>query len=186
MTVSPSPVELDRPTLPTIQAMPDAGGVGIDATKDADWTLVAYGRAWVTGLGRGIGIYDARTGRALGSVAEPNGPCAAMDEGFDAVWTATCKPGGISRIDPVQAQLTGHIPLPMTSDGESSIGVGEGAVWALIDGSGCDACAVARIDPGTLEVTNRYPVPPGASAVRAGLGGVWITYFGDNSVVRLD
>ena len=166
--------------------MPDAGGVGIDATKDADWTLVAYDRAWVTGLGEGIGIYDARTGRALGSVAVSNGPCAAMDEGFDAVWTATCEPGGISRIDPVQARVTGHVPLPMTSDGESSIGVGEGAVWALIDGSGCVACAVARIDPATLEVTNRYPVPPGASAVRAGLGGVWITYFGDNSVVRLD
>ena len=41
---SPSPVELDRPTLPTVEAVPDAGGVGIDATKDADWTLVAYGR----------------------------------------------------------------------------------------------------------------------------------------------
>jgi virginiamycin B lyase len=74
----------------------------------------------------------------------------------------------------------------MTSDGESSIGVGEGAVWALIDGSSCRLCAVARIDPETLKVTDRYPVPGGASAVRAGLGGVWITNNQVDSVVRLD
>jgi streptogramin lyase len=92
----------------------------------------------------------------------------------------------VSRIDPAKASVTGHVALPMTSDGESSIGVGEGAVWALIDGSGCRLCAVARIDPKTLKVTNRYPVPGGASAVRAGLGGVWITSYQTDSVVRLD
>jgi virginiamycin B lyase len=67
----------------------------------------------------------------------------------------------------------------------TAIGVGEGAVWVLIDGSDCRLCAVARIDPRTLKVTNRYPVPGGASAVRAGLGGVWITNYQTDSVVRL-
>jgi virginiamycin B lyase len=74
----------------------------------------------------------------------------------------------------------------MSSDGESSIGVGEGAVWALVDGSDCRLCAVARIDRKTLEVIDRYPVPGGASAVRAGLGGVWVTNYQTGSVVRLD
>jgi YVTN family beta-propeller protein len=78
------------------------------------------------------------------------------------------------------------VALPVTSDGESSIGVGEGAVWAIVDGSNCRLCAVARIDPKTLKVTNRYPVPGGASAVRAGLGGVWITNYQTDSLVRLD
>jgi virginiamycin B lyase len=96
------------------------------------------------------------------------------------------QPGGVSRIDPVKARVTGHVALPVISDGESSIGAGEGAVWAIIDGSGCSSCRVARIDPKTLRVTNRYPVAAGASAVRAGLGGVWISYFAENSVVRLD
>jgi streptogramin lyase len=93
---------------------------------------------------------------------------------------------GVSRIDPAKARVTGHVALPMTSDGESSIGVGEGAVWALIDGSSCRQCAVARIDPKTLKITNRYPLPGGASAVRAGLGGVWITSYQTDAVVRLD
>ena len=182
----PSSVSLTEPKLPAIQPVAKVGGVAIEATPQADWVVVARGRAWVSGLGKGVGVYDARTGRPLGSVAVPQTPCAATDEGFGAVWTATCEPGGVTRIDPATARVTGHVALPMTSDGESSIGAGEGAVWAIIDGSDCRLCAVARIDPKTLKVTNRYPVPGGASAVRAGLGGVWITNYQTDSVVRLD
>jgi virginiamycin B lyase len=182
----PSTVALAEPKLPAIRSVAKVGGVAIKATTKADWVVVARGRAWVSGLGKGVGVYDARTGRPLGSVAVPEVPCAATDEGFGAVWTATCEPGGVTRIDPAKARVTGHVALPMTSDGESSIGVGEGAVWAIIDGSDCRLCAVARVDPKTLKVTNRYPVPGGASAVRAGLGGVWITNYQTDSVVRLD
>jgi virginiamycin B lyase len=185
-SVPPSSVSLTEPKLPAIQSVAKVGGVAIKATAEADWVVVARGRAWVSGLGKGVGVYDARTGRPLGSVAVPQKPCAATDEGFGAVWTATCEPGGVTRIDPATARVTGHVALPMNSDGESSIGVGEGAVWAIIDGSDCRLCAVARIDPKTLEVTDRYPVPGGASAVRAGLGGVWITKYQTDSVVRLD
>jgi virginiamycin B lyase len=182
----PSSVALTEPKLPPIQSVAKVGGVAIKATTEADWVVVAHDRAWVSGLGKGIGVYDARTGRSLGSVAVPQGPCAATDEGFGAVWTATCEPGGVSRIDPATARVTGHVALPVTPDGESSIGVGEGAVWAIIDGSDCRLCAVARIDPKTLKVTGSYPVPGGASAVRAGLGGVWITNSQTDSLVRLD
>jgi streptogramin lyase len=179
-------VALAKPKLPAIQPVAKAGGVTIKATAQADWTLVAHGRAWVAGLGKGVGVYHAQTGRPLGSVAVPQGPCAAMDEGFGAVWTATCGPGGVSRIDPATARVTGRVELPSNSDGESSIGAGEGAVWAIIDGSDCSQCAVARIEPKTLKVTNRYRVPEGATAIRAELGGVWITYHETDSVVRLD
>jgi hypothetical protein len=171
----PSSVALAEPKLPAIQPVAKVGGVAIKATTEADWTLVAHGRAWVAGLGEGVGVYHARTGRPLGSVAVPQKPCAAMDEGFGAVWTATCEPSGVSRIDPAKARVTGHVELTVVSDGESSIGAGEGAVWAIVDGSGCSRCAVARIDPETVQVIGRYPVPDGVTAVRAGLGGVWIT-----------
>jgi virginiamycin B lyase len=182
----PSSVALAEPKLPAIQSMAKVGGVAIKASREADWVLVAHGRAWISGLGKGLGVYDARTGRPLGSVTVPQGPCAATDEGFGAVWTATCEPGGVARIDPAKARVTGHVALSVTPEGESSIGVGEGAVWSIIDGSDCRRCAVARIDPETLKVTNRYPVPGGAAAVRAGLGGVWLTNYQTDSVVRLD
>jgi streptogramin lyase len=183
---SSSSVAVTEAKLPAIQSVAEAGGVAIPATNQADWMLVAQGRVWVSGLGKGVGVYDARTGRSLGSVTVPQPPCAAMDEGFGAVWTATCEPGGVSRIDPATARVTGRVELAMVSDGESSIGAGEGAVWAIIDGSDCGHCVVARIDPKTVKVTARYPVPDGATAVRAGLGGVWITYAESDSVVRLD
>lgn len=160
-SVPPSSVALAEPKLPAIQPVAKAGGATIKASREADWVVVAYGRAWISGLGKGIGVYDARTGRPLGSVAVPEVPCAAPDAGFGAVWTATCEPSGVSRIDPATARITGHAGLSATPEGESSIGVGEGAVWALIDGSDCRRCAVARIDPKTLKVTGRYPVPPG-------------------------
>jgi virginiamycin B lyase len=182
----PASVALAGSKLPAIQPVAKVGGVAIEATPEADWTLVAHGRAWVAGLGRGVGVYDARTGRQFGSVAVPQRPCAAMDEGFGAVWTATCEPGGVSRIDPATARVTGHVALPMPADGESSIGAGEGAVWAIVNTADCARCAVARIDPQTVQVTSRYPVPAGATAVRAGLGGVWVTYPQSDAVVRLD
>lgn len=74
----------------------------------------------------------------------------------------------------------------MPSAGESSIGAGEGAVWAITDGDGCFQCAVPGIDPLSMKVTKRFPVPDGATAVRAGLGGVWITYAERDVVVHLD
>jgi streptogramin lyase len=185
-SAAPSTIAVTRPQLPAIQTLAKAGGVAIKATNQADWTLVAHGRAWVAGLGKGVGVYDARTGRPLGSVAVPQLPCAAMDEGFGAVWTATCGSAGISRIDPAKGRVTGRLELPVPSDGESSIGAGEGAVWAITDRSACTSCAVARIDPKSMRVTNKYLVPEGATAIRAGLGGVWITYFETDRVVRLD
>jgi virginiamycin B lyase len=182
---SASSVEVADPVLPEVQPVGQVGGVTIKATTDADWTIVAFGRAWVSGLGKGMGIFDARSGRALGSVSVPQVPCAGADAGFGALWTATCVTDGIVRIDPQRARVTGKVALSVP-DSESSIGVGEGAVWAVTDGSDCAACVVARIDPRTVRITDRFPVPTGATAVRAGLGGVWITYFDDDSVLRLD
>ena len=158
----------------------------MQSTHVSDFIIVAYGRAWVSGLGQGIGIFDARTGRPQGSVPVPQEPCGAPAAGFGAIWTATCgHPRGVVRIDPHQARVTDRVNLPIAQQ-ETSLGAGEGAVWAIANGSGCSNCVLVRIDPDTVTVTDRFPVPPGASAVRAGLGGVWITYFEDINVLRVD
>lgn len=183
-------VTLAQPNLPKMRTPAEAGGEGIKATTEADWTLVAYGRAWITGLGSGpggaVGVFDARSGHKLGSVPVPQGPCASMDAGFGAVWTATCDERGVSRIDPRTNAVTGFVAVAVPPDGESSIGAGEGGVWAISDGSQCSACQVAKIDPRSMKIVSRYDIPEGASAVRAGLGGVWLTYFDSDQVLRLD
>jgi streptogramin lyase len=173
-------------SLPKMQTPVAAGGAHIKATTDADWTLVAFGKAWIKGLGKGIGIFDARSGRFLGSAAVPQGPCAAMDAGFGAVWTATCDEQGVSRIDAETGRVTGHVAITVPITGESSIGAGEGGIWAISDAGQCSQCRIVEVDPQTMKVTKRFPIPDGASAVRAGLGGVWLTYFDLNEVVRVD
>jgi streptogramin lyase len=184
-------VSLAQPELPKMQTPAAAGGEHIGATQDADWTLVAYGRAWIKGLdsggfGMGIGVFDARSGRRIGSVSVPQGPCAAMDAGFGSILTATCEHRGVSRINPGTDRVTGHVAVSVPSDGESSIGTGEGGVWAISDGGQCSACQIVEIDPRTMKIVQRFTVPSDASAVRAGLGGVWVTYYGSDQVLRLD
>jgi virginiamycin B lyase len=189
---SPSPREARAasprpgPSLPPITSVRQAGAQAIRAPSSADWILVDFGRAWVSSLGRGIGFYDAETGRLQGSVAVPQEPCAGMDAGVGAVWTATCGERGVARIDPTTAEVTGWVAVDVPAEGESSIGTGEGAVWAIADGDGCSGCVLVRIDPVTVEITDTYDVPEGGTAVRAGLGGVWITYFDEDLVARVD
>jgi virginiamycin B lyase len=183
-TESPSPQP--GAELPGITSITQAHGEVMHAPVDADWVLVDFGRAWVSGVGDGIGLYDAETGRLQGSVAVPQSPCAAMDSGFGAVWTATCGPRGIARIDPTTGELTDRVAVDVPADGESSIGAGEGAVWAIADGDACSGCVLARIDPNSVEVTDTYEVPDGGAALRAGLGGIWITYPAEDQIVRVD
>jgi YVTN family beta-propeller protein len=175
-----------EPELPEITSVRQAGGEATPAPASADWVLVDFGRAWVSGVGKGVGFYDAETGRLQGSVAVPQSPCASMDSGFGAVWTATCEERGVARIDPETGTVTDWVAVDVPTDGESSIGAGEGGIWAIADGDDCSGCVLVRIDPESVEITDTYDVPEGGTAVRAGLGGIWITYSAKDRVVRVD
>ena len=43
-----------------------------------------------------------------------------------------------------------------------------------------------RVDPTRLRITDRYDIPPYATAVRAGEGAVWVVYQGDGALIRVD
>lgn len=175
-----------EPKLPEITSVKQAGGQATRVPASADWVLVAFGRAWVSDVGKGVGFYEMNTGRLEGSVAVPHSPCASMDSGFRAIWTATCEKRGIARIDPKTQELTDWIALDVPAEGESSIGVGEGGIWALTDGNDCSGCRLVRIDPATVKIANTYELPEGGTAVRAGLGGIWITYSSEDHVTHVD
>jgi YVTN family beta-propeller protein len=162
------------------------GAQAIAAPASADWVLVDFGRAWVSAVDEGIGLYEVQTGLLQGSAAVPQAPCAAMDSGFGAVWTATCEERGVARIDPQTGEVTDWVAAAVPPEGESSVGAGEGGIWAIADGDDCSACVLIRIDPESVEVTHDYDLPQGATAVRAGLGGIWVTYASDDQVIRVD
>jgi virginiamycin B lyase len=191
-SASPTPREAQTPSphpepeLPEITSVRQAGGEAIRAPASADWILVDFGRAWVSGVGEGVGFYDAETGRLQGSVAVPQSPCASMDSGFGAVWTATCEKPGVARIDPETGEFTDWVAVDGPAEGESSVGAGEGGIWAIADGHDCSGCVLVRIDPETVEIADTYDVPEGGTAVRAGLGGIWIAYFSEGRVAHVD
>ena len=183
-TQTPSPEP--ETELPEITSVRRAGGEAIRAPSSADWILVDFGRAWVSGVGEGVGFYEVATGRLEGSVAVPQSPCASMDSGFGALWTSTCEKRGVARIDPETGRLAKHVAVDVPVEGESSIGAGEGGIWAIADGDGCSGCLLVRIDPRTVEIVDTYDIPEGGTAVRAGLGGIWITYSDEDRVARID
>jgi streptogramin lyase len=135
------------------------------------------GAVWLTGL---YAVYrlDPRTGRTIAKVPVPQDPCERSVFAFGALWTATRNPPGLARIDPASNRLTHHrklrIPLDTTL-GQASLGAGKGAVWVVLDGPGCSACRLAKVDPDSLHVRARIPVASGSAGVVAAYGAVWVS-----------
>ena len=89
------------------------------------------------------------------------------------------------RIDPAAATVVATIPLPIRDlQAESSVAAGEGAVWAVDDGS--IEQTLVKVDPQTETVIGSFPMPGGLSGVRAGYGGVWIAKTNADSVLHVD
>lgn len=177
-------------TTSTTEAQSPETNLNKAATKISvagDWLAAGEGGVWISGSTE-IERLDPKSGKPSGVVKVPEGPCEASDVGFGAVWTATCFEPGLARIDPETLEVTDHVALkiPKSLGGEGSIGAGEGGVWLVVDGSGCDACRVVRVDPESLEVETETPVEPGAAGVRAGGGAVWVTNPDEDLVQSLD
>ena len=179
--VAPPPSASAPSTLPSEVDIDVAGALRIDASSSIDWAVVVGGRAWIAGLGAGIGVLDD-SGKLQQSF-EATGACESMDTGFGAVWSASCDPAGIIRIDAKTGALHRaefDVPIP---DSEASVGVGEGAVWVVAGGR---ADVLLEIDPKTLMVVHHYPIPAGGAGVRAGLGGVWVTMPSADQLLHVD
>ncbi len=158
----PEPIDLLRTT-----------ATRIDARPNPDFIVLVGGYAFVSGVGNGIGRFDGTTGGFVDSFTIPGDSCEALDAGFGAAWTATCSGPGLARIDAVTGVVTtvelgGQIPDP-----EASIGVGEGGVWIIVGGG--SPRTLLRVDPATMSVAAAYEIPGRPTAVRAGLGSVWVS-----------
>ena len=178
---SAAPTSSAAVTLPDAVDIEEAGALAIDATRNTDWVVLVDGQAWVAGMGDGIGVLDADG--ALVQSIEVAGWCEAMDVGFDAVWSASCEPSGVIRVDAATGDVMRATFDEPIVDSEASVGAGEGAVWVV---AGAGSNLLLGVDPTTLEVIHRYAVPGGAAGVRAGLGGVWVTRPASNELLRVD
>ena len=159
-----------------------AGATRIDLTGEPDWVAVAGGSAWVAVTG-GIRRIDAATGELDGLVPVPGVICLAMDVGLDSLWAGSCDRHLLARIDPLVGSLdTPFIDLPVDAlQAEGSVGVGEGGAWLVSTDH-----ELLFLNPITNRVDDRWPLPDGAAAVRAGLGAVWVTVADEGELLRMD
>ncbi len=185
---SPPPSSSSTPSSSPTAALPDpvdiveAGATAIPATDSTDWVVIASDHAWISGTGDGIGQYDDE-GQLVGSVPL-EGWCGSMDVGFDAIWTATCEPSGLARIDPATATVSGQVEFDEAiPDSETSVGAGEGAVWIVVNSF---PRHLLKVDPDAMEVVETFELPLDAGPVRAGLGGVWVTNPTGGELLHVD
>jgi len=140
------------------------------------------GELWVTvAVAREVVRVRASTGRQIGQPIAMIGEPRAIDAGEGAVWVAEQMPAGpdnLVEIDPHSATIAGRLPV---ADGINDIRAAEGAVWV-----------VSRRKPNLIKVSGatRTPVvsiPMGRHAERvdAGAGYVWVTNYGEDTVMRV-
>jgi streptogramin lyase len=161
---------------PPVTNIADAGATSVK--ESGDWIATGAGGVWLSDPpANAIRRLDPVSGRVLKVVRVPWGPCEAMDVGYGAVWTATCKRSGLTRIEPernVAKDFVG-LQIPASVGEEGSVGAGSGGVWVVVDGPACSACRVARVNPTALRVVAKIPVRDYAAGVRVGYGAVWVT-----------
>lgn len=165
--------------------MSDAGASAITSEPDPDWVTITDDAAWVANVGEGIGRYDLATGELVGEVETRGRICLAMDAGFGSLWAADCLEMAILRIDEATGEVRASIAVPFDTvlPPESSVAVGEDAVWVLSSG---DDPRLARIDPATDEVTDTFEAPRGAAGLRASANALWVTLPDAGQLLRLD
>ena len=157
----------------------------IPAPPSPDWIICADGRVWVTGVDRGVAVYEPRSGRRLATIPIEGDLCGAPDEGFGSVWFPTCGRRAIHRVSTATQRLVASIPIELPPAGEFTIGVGEGGVWAIVE-SQSGSSGLARISPDEHRLDDVFEIPEGGVSVRAGQGSIWIAYPAEDQVLRVD
>jgi virginiamycin B lyase len=169
--------------LPEAVDISRTAAAAISAAPAPDFIVLGKSYAFVSNVGKGVGRFDLPTGALVDSVEIPGETCEALDVGFGAVWTATCARAALARIEEESGRVT-LIDLPdRIAEQEASLGAGEGAVWIVV---GADSRRLVRVDPATNAVSGTFAMPAGATAVRAGVGAVWVTVPQKNTLLRVD
>jgi streptogramin lyase len=152
-----------------------------------DWLAAGAGSIWLSDPpAKVVRQINAATGDET-PIPVPQGPCESPDVAYGALWTATCNPTGLARINAATHKMTGFVPLPIwrSLDGEGAIAAGSGGVWVLIDGRSCKSCLLARVDPKAMKVGARIRVSERSSSVRVGFGAVWVVSPAEGTVQKV-
>jgi hypothetical protein len=148
---------------------------------------VGGGAVWVSAPEDGVLLQvDPRSRKVVAEVdglAQPT----IVAAGLGAVWvqsgTWSDHPegdGSITRVDPDKMKIVARVQLDEMPGQPGDIAVGGGQVWAR-----SQFTLLAKIDPATNTVVERYEDRKGLGGVEVGFGSVWLSDFSVNRVWRL-
>jgi class 3 adenylate cyclase/streptogramin lyase len=102
-------------------------------------------------------------------------------DGLVWVGTSLASEGSLSRVDPSQPNSAQTVDLGAPVNG---LAFGSGALWA----TNRDGSQLFKLDPGTGEVMNRYPLPEGSepTGIAISADAVWVALHGTGEIVRVD
>ncbi len=153
-------------------------GSSVSATEDA---------VWVTAPNDGILIrIDPASEEVVAEVTGLEAPnfVAAGDQG---VWVLSGTDGervpgdgSVTRIDPETNEIAATIPIDENPGQAGHIAVGEGSVWVRTQYT-----LLAKIDPATDAIVERYTDQKGIGSLRVDFDSVWMTDFAFNNVWRV-
>jgi virginiamycin B lyase len=156
------------PATNTVVATVDVGPTGADGPLEM--TAGATG-IWVNVPNENRVVHiDPATNSVVGFVGESGQPIV---DGT-SVWVETST--GLDRIDPTTEQVTAHVALP----GPNAWGAaGMGSVWVTT------AEGLARVDEATNKLIGLLPDVMINADIAVTADSVWLTYYGDNRLVRV-
>ncbi len=153
-------------------------GTGVAATDDAVW-IAAPDDGVLVRVDPAAKVVEAE----IEGLSAPN--FVAADN--DAVWVLsgtktdrTPGDGSVVRIDPSTNQVTARIRVDERAGQAGDIVVGEGAVWVRTQFT-----LLAKIDPASNRLVERYTDQKGLGGVVADFGSVWLSDFTFNQVWRV-
>lgn len=145
-----------------------------------------HGSVWATSAGYGtLSRIDPQTGEVVAKIEVGRGALdVATDESSGPVWVASVylskdydgydvpehsEDRNLTRIDPETNRVVAEIPILADSPygGADKVAVGEGAVWALGEGT------LFKLNPETNEVVATVPVGESSSHLAVYGGAVW-------------
>lgn len=170
--------------LPLARPLKDiTGSRTYPARPNPDWVLLAGGSAWVANVNKGVGRYDAHSGRPLGSMGPGLDICTGVTSGYGSLWAVDCPSRRLFRFDLKTGEQVDSLQLPFNGiREEGSLAAGGSGVYIVAAGG----TQIARVDPATGKVADRFPAPEGASGLRFGFGSLWVTSPTGDTVTRID
>jgi len=153
----------------------------LPAPQSSSAVRFGFGSLWVTSETTGaVTRIDPGTGAVQAEIPKAPGTFLAVGEG--AVWVLDDQAGTVHRIDPATSTLVATIPVDIKVHG-GDIAVGHGSIWIRASDS-----LVARVDPITDRVTERYGFQSGSGSVAADDRDLWVSEHDTMSLwrIRLD